>query len=189
MGPVAALWALGTHALPGGAPWEAAVGEGCVQCHFDAPAIEDSPAVTIEGLPQRIEPGTVYPLVVRLDDAMMRNAGFLLSAWQQGKPAGAFTAADERTSTQAAQARSTAAGAAVPATGRVEWQLEWTAPRTSTAAAVRFELWANSGNDDASPLGDQTHRRAWQVPTSAGGANAAHRYTPTTNQAESSGAK
>src|SRR5690606_13446538 len=136
------LSALRAHALPDGAPWEAALDKGCPQCHFDAPAVEDSPALAIEGLPERIAPGARYPIAVRLADADMRKAGFLLSAWQgEHEPAGRFAAVDERTAVNGAQARSTAAGAAVTA-GAVEWALEWTAPEASEP--VRFELWANA---------------------------------------------
>jgi hypothetical protein len=153
------------QALPDGAPWEAARDQGCPQCHFDAPAVPDSPALENDGLPQRIEPGARYALVVRLSDAEMRKAGFLLSAWQEGEPAGRFAAVDERTSVNEAQARSTAAGAEVGDAGVVEWPLEWTAPQS--VKPVRFDLWANAGNDDASPLGDATHRRSWSVPPPA----------------------
>src|SRR5690606_16731495 len=125
---------------------------GCPQCHFDAPPVEDSAAIAIEGLPERATPGMRYEIVVRLTDAEMRNAGFLLSAWQGDKePAGSFAAVDERTAVNGAQARSTKAGSAVRA-GVAEWALEWTAP--ADPEPVRFELWANAGNDDASPLGD-----------------------------------
>jgi hypothetical protein len=153
-----------THALPDGAPWEVALDQGCPQCHFDAPAVQDSSALEIDGLPQRVAPGARYALVVRMRDADMRNAGFLLSAWQEDAPAGRFAAVDERAAVNAAQARSTAAGALVDEGGVVEWALEWTAPQSTEP--LRFELWANAGNDDASPLGDATHRRTWRVPPS-----------------------
>ena len=157
--------ALRAHALPDGAPWEAALDKGCPQCHFDAPAVEDSPALMIDGLPDSISPGARYPIVVRLTAADMRKAGFLLSAWQgQHEPAGRVAAVDERTAVNGAQARATAAGAAVTA-GAVEWALEWTAPEAPEP--VRFELWANAGNDDLSPLGDTTHRRNWRVSVEA----------------------
>jgi hypothetical protein len=161
--------ALRAHALPDGAPWEAALDRGCPQCHFDAPPVEDSPALAIDGLPERVAPGARYALVVRLTDTEMRKAGFLLSAWQADKePAGRFAAVDARTAVNGAQARSTALGAVVSTDGAdgadrvVEWALEWTAP--DDARPVRFELWTNVGNDDLSPLGDTTHRRSWRVP-------------------------
>lgn len=163
--------ALRAHALPDGAPWEAALDQGCPQCHFDAPAVQDSAALAIEGLPERIVPGARYAIVVRLTDAEMRKAGFLLSAWRAAdqadkEPAGRFAAIDERAAANGAQARSTKAGADVAASGVVEWALEWTAP-AEDAKGVRFELWANAGNDDASPLGDATHTRTWRVPAAS----------------------
>ena len=150
------------HAFPDGAPWEAAGPQGCVQCHFDATAAESSTAVAIDGLPERLAPGASYRLVVRLSDPSMAKAGFLLSAWQGGEPAGSFASTDERAVTNAAQARSTEAGASVDARGVVEWIVYWIAPR-KTGEPVTLELWANAANDDASPFGDATHHRAWRV--------------------------
>lgn len=163
------LGGLRAHALPDGAPWEAALDRGCAQCHFDAPPVVESTALALAGLPERVAPGTRYELVVRLEAAEMSNAGFLLSAWQGDKePAGSFASVDERTAVNGAQARSTKAGAAVSA-GVAEWALEWTAPEASEdVQLVRFELWANAGNDDLSPLGDTTHTRTWRVSAAAG---------------------
>lgn len=165
-----AAWAAAApaHAFPDGAPWEAAGSQGCMQCHFDAPAVERSTAVTIEGLPERLAPGATYRLVVRLSAAGMAKAGFLLSAWQGGEPAGSFVSADERAAANAAQARSTEIGASVPSAGIAEWSIDWIAPREA-GEPVTLEVWANAANDDASPFGDATHHRAWRVPMAEDG--------------------
>ena len=160
---LAALAAAGpVRAHPDGAPWKASGRPGCVQCHFDAPPTEDSTAVAIGGLPERVEPGASYRLTVRLSDAAMRKAGFLLSAWQGSEPGGSFRPADDRVTANAAQARSTLAGAGVDERGIVEWLIDWIAPQKS-GELVTLELWANAANDDASPLGDETHHRTWSV--------------------------
>jgi hypothetical protein len=44
----------------------------------------------------------------------------------------------------------------------MRWTVVWTAPARA-AEMIRFELWANAGNDDLSPLGDRLHHRIWQV--------------------------
>ena len=158
----------GAAAFPDGAPWEAAGQDGCVQCHFDAPATENSEAVTVEGLPPAVAPGETYRLRVRLKDARMAAAGFLLSAWQGGGEAGTFVSDGPRTETSGAKARSTEAGAAPGTEGVVEWTLEWQAPDAPPAEPVVIELWANAANGDQSPFGDATHRRAWQLPVGRG---------------------
>lgn len=159
-------------AFPDGAPWEAARQEGCAQCHFDAAARLESSAVEIDGLPERVSPGARYRLSIRLVDEQMVKAGFLLSAWFDGNEtgAGAFAAADARTDTHGAQARSTEAGAALTRQGVAEWTLDWIAPQ-ATDLPVRIELWANAANDDQSPFGDVTHRRSWQLPAAAPGSD------------------
>ena len=163
--PHALLLPLAAQAFPDGAPWEAARQEGCIQCHFDAPPQQDSPSVTIEGLPDEPLAGHTYPLTIRLDDDDMAAAGFLLSAWQNDRDAGRFSAGDDgRVETNASQARSTEAGSTVASAGGVEWSVSWTAPERIDAPVV-FDLWANSANGDRSPFEDRTHHRAWRVGT------------------------
>lgn len=92
-------------AHPEGAPWSAAGDEGCAQCHFDAVTREDSAALSIEGLPQRVTPGGRYPLLVRLEDEHAEQVGFLLSiSHDDHQPAGEFTVDDTRGETNGAQA-------------------------------------------------------------------------------------
>lgn len=153
--------AMAAQAFPDGAPWEvAAEPDGCNQCHFDATAIEESPALRITGLPERIEPGATYELTLALLEASIAKAGFLLTASEGPAPAGRFKALDDRTAAQGAQARSTEAGANPERVDRTEWTLEWTAPE-EPLGAVSFAVWANVGNDDQSPFGDATHKRTW----------------------------
>jgi hypothetical protein len=162
---VAALLFTGSAAaFPDGAPWEAATSaEGCNQCHFDSPVTGESRALELAGLPESIEPGTLYELTATLSAAAMGSAGFLLSAVQDGAPAGTFEARDARTSAQGAQVRSTEAGAALATSGTAAWSVAWTAPAI-VDGIVSFEIWANASNHDQSPFGDATHFRVWRVP-------------------------
>lgn len=165
--------ATAVFAFPDGAPWEAAGGEGCVQCHFDAPAEEPSAAVSILGLPQAVAPGARYPLTVRLEDERLENAGFLLSAWLGTEgvgslEAGSFETDSAKVVTAGARARSTEAGSRPSSPGVAEWQLVWQAP-ASLGSNVVFELWANAGNDDKSPFGDAMHRRVFELAPAAAG--------------------
>lgn len=154
-------------AFPDGAPWEAAGGEGCVECHFDAPPAESSAALSIRGLPSEASPGARYPLTVRLEDDALVNAGFLLSAWQAAggigsAEAGSFEAVDEKVATAGARARSSEKGSRPASAGVAEWDVIWHAP-AALESPILFELWANAGNDDKSPFGDATHRRVFEI--------------------------
>lgn len=153
--------------FPDGAPWEAAGGDGCVQCHFDAPPEEPSAALSILGLPSAAAPGGRYALTVRLADEDLVNAGFLLSAWVGtdglgSLEAGRFEANDEKVATSGARARSSEKGSRPQTPGVAEWTVVWHAP-ASLDAPIVFELWGNAGNDDKSPFGDTTHRRLFEV--------------------------
>lgn len=154
-------------AFPEGAPWEAAAGEGCVECHFDAPPTEASAAVSLIGLPAATTPGARYSLTVRLEHDDLENAGFLLSAWQGAggvgtQEAGRFEALDEKVETLGGRARSTEEGSSPSAPRIAEWAVVWVAP-ASVDVPVVFELWANAGNADKSPFGDATHRRVFEL--------------------------
>lgn len=153
-------------AFPDGAPWEAAGAEGCAQCHFDAPAVENSEALTLEGLPERAFPGRSYLLTVRLRAKEMAAAGFLLSAWQGDAGAGRFSSAGPGSEARGARVRSTGAAAAPRPPGVAEWTVKWTAPAMTSEphALIVVELWANAANGDRSPFGDTTHRRVWRLP-------------------------
>ena len=52
----------------------------CTACHFDLVAKSGTNNLVLEGLPEVYEGGKTYDLTVRLADADMRIAGFLLSA-------------------------------------------------------------------------------------------------------------
>ena len=149
-------------AFPDGAPWEAAEQEGCGQCHFDVPVVNDSSAVSIVGLPDRIVAGAVYRLTLELMADDMLRAGFLLSAKHGEEPGGRFTATDARTMTLNAQARSTQTGSVRSQSGKMLWTLEWTAPESIDRPIV-LDVWTNSANDDNSPFGDATHHRIWRL--------------------------
>lgn len=156
------LWTAAAAAFPDGAPWDAAGAGGCAQCHFDAAPVEDSGALSIEGLPAAAEAGATYRLTVRLA-APLARAGFLLSARRCGRPTGAFAARDGTTEAGAAQVRSTLAGSEPAAAGAAGWTVDWTAPE-SPGGPITLEVWANAANDDGSPFGDEMHRRRWTVP-------------------------
>jgi hypothetical protein len=114
-------------------------------------------------LPRRASPSATYALEIVLEDPALKIAGFLLEVTAADAPAGTFSSIDATTESLGARARSTRLGALPPAPGAMRWRMIWTAP-ASLAAPVRFEIWANAGNDDLSPLGDRLHHRVIEIP-------------------------
>jgi hypothetical protein len=180
---VTLLLAAPAVASPQGADWTAIDhAAGCGSCHLGSPDPTDSPAIAIEGLPERAIPGKAYTLQIVVTDPALQIAGFMLAVTSAGTPSGAPASGDTATThanvdvpagtlanadatseTLDARARSTRAGALPPAPGAMRWTLVWTAP-PALAGPIHFELWANAGNDDLSPLGDRLHHRIWQIP-------------------------
>jgi hypothetical protein len=138
--------AAGAH--PGAAPWEADGRPGrqsCATCHFEAEPVKGSAALSLAGLPEKIEPGKVYDLTLTLRHVGMKVAGFLVSAMS-----GTF-AGGEGVEVQGAAARSTPAKA--KQADVATWRFSWRASEDSMREAAFF-VSANAGNDDQSPLGD-----------------------------------
>jgi hypothetical protein len=152
-------------ASPKGAEW-AVIDDvaGCGSCHLGSPEPTNSTAISIEGLPERVTPAAPYTLEIVLADPALRIAGFLLEVTTADVPAGMLSSIDATTESQGARARSTRAGALPQVEGAQRWRVLWTAP-TTLPGPVRFEIWANAGNDDLSPLGDRLHHRTFEVPS------------------------
>ncbi len=135
-------------AHPGAAPWEADGRPGnqsCTTCHFEAEPVRGGGALSLAGLPEKVEAGKLYQLTVTLKHAGMKVAGFLVSA------AGGTFVGGEGVETQGSAARSTLEKAKK---GDVAtWRLAWRAPEDALREAA-FYLSANAGNDDQSPFGD-----------------------------------
>jgi len=160
---VSALRSASAPASPDGAEWEIANDpDGCLACHLGAPVTTESAALAIEGLPKQAVAGQTYRLTVTLLDPELENAGFLLAITAEAGSAGSLEAVDGRTETSGALARSTFDGTAPAEPGRAGWELEWIAPE-AIEGPLRFDLWANAGNWDLSPLGDRLHRRSWRI--------------------------
>lgn len=143
----------------------------CQACHLEFELNAMGGSLTLEGLPERWEPGRSYPVVVVLASSDMTMAGFQLSArFSDGAPAGVLSAVGDRVvvvdSTGVPYAQHTPAGTDVESADLARWIVEWAAP--ATGGAVTFNVAANSANGDNSPFGDliYTHQRV--VPTPEG---------------------
>lgn len=134
----------------------------CHQCHFDGPIDDPNGQLTAAGLPDRYEPGTRYPLTIRLARPGLRRAGFQLAfrfidGPRKGAQAGDLTATSDRVQIVTPDeggtryAEQTGAGSEPDEPGRTRWRLEWTAP---DSGRVVVHAAANAANGDASEFGD-----------------------------------
>ena len=159
----AALFVSTVLAYPDGAPWGSAdpqAAENCGTCHFGAQPVLDSEAISVNGLPDRLEPGASYDLEVVFEDPAMAVAGFQMFAVAAGQEAGAFEASIDDVEIIGAAIRSIAP---VKAAGAVSWALRWSASDTLPGQAT-IHIAATAGNDDGSPLGDVVHFRTIDLP-------------------------
>lgn len=137
----------------------------CGQCHFDNPLDAPGGMLALDGIPEAVTPGEVYPLTITLARPEMQRAGFQLSVRygggaSAGSQAGTLLATDERVAVDRAQGieyiRHTEAGTALSAPDTVRWRFQWQAP-DSAAGAIVFHTAANAANGDESALGDHVY--------------------------------
>ena len=119
----------------------------------------DGGSVVVDGLPSTFEPGAEYVLSVRMEAEETTLAGFQLTARfaEEGQGnAGALSPLDGRTalsdSLGVRYLHHTREGASTADPSGSTWDFIWTAP--DDAEPVVFNVAANSGNGDNSPLGD-----------------------------------
>ncbi|MEX6633812.1 choice-of-anchor V domain-containing protein [Hyphococcus lacteus] len=150
------ITAMPAAANPGGAPWGASDPQSiqnCHSCHFDGKPQMNSMAISLDGLPDRIDPGATYTLNLRFAKPAGTVAGFLASA-----SAGRFSATDEALEVNSGQIRSTEPKAGtVPR--HVKWQFEWKAPDNMGEVIIMIAV--NAANDDQSSFGDEIHFRTF----------------------------
>ena len=143
----------------------------CGTCHMDAVVVPDAPGLSLEGVPERYEPGRAYRLTVAGQRPGMGVGGFQLSARTAGgKQAGTLEAVDARarvvhdSATGVSFASHTAEGTALVAPDSARWTLQWTAPAIAGDSVV-FSAVMNAANGDDSNFGDEIYtRRAVTVP-------------------------
>jgi len=131
----------------------------CVHCHIGNDVNAFGGRVALEGLPAMYEPGHEYVLSVRLEAEETTLAGFQLTARHSADGrgnAGALRPIDGRTGVSDSLGirymHHTREGASTADPNGSSWQFVWTAPAEATP--VVFNVSANSGNGDNSPLGD-----------------------------------
>ncbi|MFN2428213.1 MAG: choice-of-anchor V domain-containing protein [Candidatus Binatia bacterium] len=140
----------------------------CTSCHTSFPLNPDTDgAVTIDGVPERYEPGRAYTLTVRVshkDSAAMRW-GFQLTAvaMKDGAGAGEFIATDTTTTLVLSAMSGTRSyvqhaygGTAIGQPGGNAWTFEWKAP-ANDVGKIGFFAAGNVSNADGSNQGDRVY--------------------------------
>ena len=146
----------------------------CLVCHMDGELNEPGGTLTIEGLPERYEPGRRYALTLIITHPRLRAAGFELSARfangaDSSRQAGSLAVTGDRAAvsthdaTRVQYAHHLRPGTIPPSPGTARWSVSWTAP-TSGSGSVVFHAAANAANDNDSPMGDYIYARGFTVP-------------------------
>lgn len=158
----AAVFVIDARAFPDGAPWGAAnpaIEQNCANCHFGAEPVLDSPALLIQGLPEKFNPGETYDLAIIFADPNIVIAGFQLIARAVNDDSGKFTVAGDDIEFIGASIRSIAPQRSP---GRAAWSIHWRAPE-DIVGAIDFYVAASAANDDGSPFGDTIHFRSYRL--------------------------
>lgn len=143
----------------------------CVACHVGSDVNAYGGRVALLGLPGAYEPGTSYALTVLLEAEETSVAGFELASRfatgeVRGRNAGALAPIDTRVvvsdSSGVSYARQTLDGSVPASSDGASWTLTWVAP--TAGGPVTFNVAANSGNADNSPLSDLVYTGEVTVP-------------------------
>jgi len=133
--------------------------DSCLACHFGNAPNDDAGKLTLSGISERYEPGSIYELEVALSRPGMKAGGFQLAIRNADDrmPAGRIAVPAEEKSrvgvleergVQFAQHRL----AEAPASDEVQWKLSWTAPETPRRVTIHVA--AVAGDGDESQAGD-----------------------------------
>jgi len=152
-------------AYPNGAPWYAWEDGGCAQCHWNNPIVRGSAKLDIEGLPDQIEPGKRYPLTQSFDAAETKtaNLGFFFTVLGGEEVSGELISESPALQAQGGQARSRCADPNADKADKARWSVTWQAPDSPSAEHIRFILWLNEADGDASQMGDIVDKCTFEV--------------------------
>ena len=146
----------------------------CRECHFDGPA-RPPEMLSLGGVPEAYQPGSVYRLAVSITDTTARVGGFQLAARVEAGPhagtqAGTLCALDARVAVVADTVTGVqyASHAGARSADSLGWQLTWQAPAEDVGSVV-FHVAANSANDDDSMLGDMIILRSFTTRSEGSG--------------------
>lgn len=125
----------------------------CAACHFGPEPESRGVSLSLQGMPERYDPGSTYRITLVLEAAGMKSGGMLLSVrTHEGRQAGTLAPGDDLETVQSGGIHYLRH--VRPARGpEAVWRLAWTAPE-ECAGPVLMHAAANAANDDDSALGD-----------------------------------
>ncbi len=145
-----------------GAPGE----PDCTACHVASGNAPQAPDISLEGLPERIQPGESYALKLVISSAEIKRAGFQLAVRSSdGEVAGQLAAIDERSRVEQEGPEvlvHTERGSRPDQDSSTFWNFEWAAPMCASGE-ILFAIAINNANDDDSAFGDQISSRLFLV--------------------------
>jgi len=149
----------GLLAYADGPPWYVWRDDGCASCHWGQDIVEDSPEISVEGWPRRVEPGVAYPLRISFAAGDPEHLGFLATVRAGDAPAGRMEAGAGGIQTKESGARSGRPDFSAAGTTPGAWSLTWTAPETASGESPRLVIWVNEADGGGSQVGDRIHRK------------------------------
>ena len=150
----------------------------CVQCHSGA---DKRPAdFTVEGLPQKYEPGKTYKITIKITKGPQCNPTVACGGFAVKVSAGELIVTDKQNTFMSNDILThTKEGSK-----KREWSFEWKAP--STPQPVTFEISVIAANGDGSNVGDAfAHKTITVQPATGGEAGPKPVVTTTTKVVES----
>lgn len=140
----------------------------CHSCHFDYPMNPDDGSLSLDGFPEKYEPGKTYTFAIKLSREKLGQGGFQLSSrFEDGSQAGFFEVNSERLSFTETEKniqylQHSLKGSKVNNQTSIRWEVRWEAP-DSGGGNIIFNIAANAGNGDASAFGDFIYIREIRV--------------------------
>ena len=133
--------------------------ESCHSCHFDYDLNMPDGVLELSGMPEIVEPGKIYELVVIIGRPDLGAAGFqLTSRFEDGSQAGAFTLNDAVILTPNTPGETQYVQHAVknisPIDGQKVWKFTWIAPKSVNSGPIIVNLAGNAANGDESAFED-----------------------------------
>jgi hypothetical protein len=153
--------------FPDGAPARVTGGFGedsCFACHWEGKENDGEGVLTLDGVPDRYDPGVTYDLEIRLQRPGMVLGGFQLAARMASDTtqAGAFSVPDEEahritvvTERGIEFAQHLEEGTVPGDSSDARWTLRWTAP--DAPGPVLLHVAAVAGDGDRSQMGDHVY--------------------------------
>jgi len=122
----------------------------CIQCHQDA---KNRPAdFTVEGLPQKYEPGKTYTITIKITKGPQCNPSVACGGFAVKVSAGQLIVTDPKDTFIANLPTGKLLTHTKQGSKKREWSFEWKAP--SNPQPVTFEISVIAANGDGSNIGD-----------------------------------